>query len=128
MRVFVDTSVWIEYFRGGHAANHIDVLIDENVIVINDIVLAELVPFLKLRKQNSVIRLLHEVTKLAFEIDWEEIIRFQTRCLQAGLNGIGIPDLMIGQNAKQNKCAIYSLDRHFHQIRDVIDIDLYEVY
>jgi hypothetical protein len=30
-----------------------------------------------------------------------------------GLIGIGIPDLIVAQNAKQNHCKIYSLDSHY---------------
>ena len=127
MQVLVDTSVWIDYFRSGLASSPLDILIDENLIVTNDIVLAELIPFLRVKKQTRVIRLLNEITKLPMQIDWEEIIRFQTRCLRSGLNGIGIPDLMIAQNARQSKCIIYSLDRHFRFMEDVISIDLYEV-
>ena len=113
MQVLVDTSVWIDYFRSGLASSPLDIVIDENLIVTNDIVLAELIPFLRVKRQTRVIRLLNEITKLPMQTDWEEIIRFQTRCLRFGLNGIGIPDLMIAQNARQNRCIIYSLDRHF---------------
>ena len=127
MQVLVDTSVWIDYFRSGLSSSPLDILIDENVIVTNDVVLAELVPFLRVKRQFRTIRLLNEVTKLPLQTDWGELIRFQTRCLQSGLNGIGIPDLMIAQNAKQNRCIVYSLDRHFKFIEDVIHIDLYEI-
>ena len=47
MQVLVDTSVWIEYFRTGKNAEKLDLLIDENIIVINDLILAELIPPLK---------------------------------------------------------------------------------
>ena len=40
-------------------------------------------------------------------------IEFQYRCLKLGINGIGIPDLAIAQNALQYSCEIYSLDKHF---------------
>ena len=127
MQVLVDTSVWIDYFRSGLTSSPLDILIDENLIVTNDIVLTELIPFLRVKKQTRVIRLLNEITKLPMQTDWEEIIGFQTRCLRSGLSGIGIPDLMIVQNARQNRCIIYSLDRHFRFMEDVINIDLYEV-
>ena len=35
------------------------------------------------------------------------IIDFQFKCLKNGLNGIGIPDLIVAQNAKQNSSKIY---------------------
>ncbi len=42
MAVLVDTSVWIDYFRTGNQSAELDDLIDENVIVTNDLILAEL--------------------------------------------------------------------------------------
>ena len=127
MQVLVDTSVWIDYFRSGLISSPLDSLIDENLIVTNDVVLTELIPFLRVKRQTQVIGLLNDVTKLPLQTDWEELIRFQTRCLRSGRNGIGIPDLMIAQHAKQNKCLIYSLDKHFEFMEDVIPIDLYEI-
>ncbi len=42
MQVLVDTSVWIDYFRGSGNSADLDFLINENIIVTNEIVLAEL--------------------------------------------------------------------------------------
>ena len=39
--VLVDTSVWIEYFSDGPNAFALDALIDDNLVVINDLILAE---------------------------------------------------------------------------------------
>ncbi len=63
MQVLVDTSVWIDYFRDSRNSKNLDLLIDENLIVTNEIVLTELLPFLKIRKQTKVIELLHEINK-----------------------------------------------------------------
>jgi predicted nucleic acid-binding protein len=57
-------------------------------------------------------------------IDWDQIIEFQYRCLRNGLNGIGIPDLMLAQNAKQHNCEIYSLDNHFELMKDILKLKL----
>jgi len=46
-------------------------------------------------------------------VDTSVWIEYQYKCLKNGLNGIGIPDLIIAQNAKLNHCEIYSLDNHF---------------
>ena len=111
MEVLVDTSIWIDYFRGGGNSKDLDFLIDEDLIVTNDIILAELIPHLKIKMQMKVIELLHEVNKISLDIHWEEIIEFQVKCLKGGANGVGIPDLIIAQNAKQNNCKVYSLDK-----------------
>jgi hypothetical protein len=61
--VLVDTSVWIDYFRSGDNSTKLDFLIDENLIATNDLILAELVPFLMVRHQEKVIDLLYSVKK-----------------------------------------------------------------
>jgi len=55
MQVLVDSSFWIDYFRTGHSSSHMDMLIDENLIVTNDLILTELIPFLEMKKQHQLI-------------------------------------------------------------------------
>lgn len=124
MPVLVDTSVWIEYFRHGKNLEKLDFMIDENLVVTNDLILAELIPFMKARNQNKIIPSLRSIKKLQLSINWGQIIEFQYKCLKRGLNGVGIPDLIIAQNAKQNDCEIYSLDNHFQLIEDILNINL----
>jgi hypothetical protein len=124
MSVLVDTSIWVEYFRSGHNSEKLDFLIDENLVVTNDLILAELIPFLKIRKQGKVIRLLRNIQKLALSIDWDQISEYQYKCLKNGLNGVGIPDLIIAQNAKQHHSIIYSLDNHFPRIKEILDLQV----
>lgn len=124
MPILVDTSVWIEYFRHGKNLERLDFIIDENLVVTNDLILAELIPFLKIRKQNRIISLLHNINKLPININWEQIIEFQYKCLKNGLNGVGIPDLIIAQNAKQNGCEVYTLDNHFQLIKNIVKLEL----
>ena len=126
MAVLVDTSIWIDYFRSGENSADMEFLIDENLIITNDIILAELIPYLKIKKQTKVVNLLYEVTKIPLDIHWEEIIEFQLKCLKSGANGVGIPDLIIAQNAKQNNCTIYSLDKHFRLLNKVLKIKLHQ--
>jgi len=125
MGVLVDTSIWIDYFKGGDGSTDLGTLIDENLVVTNDIILAELVPYLKIKKQAAVIKLLQEINRYPMQINWDEIVEFQVRCLKAGTNGVGIPDLIIAQNAKANNCKIYSLDKHFRLLKQVIKVKLY---
>jgi len=124
MPVLVDTSIWIEYFRSGSNSEKLDFLIDENLIVINDLILAELVPSLKVHNQRKIVKLLYDIKKLELSINWDQIIVFQFKCLKNGLNAIGIPDLIVAQNAKQNRCEIYSLDNHFNLMKDILELQL----
>ena len=113
MEVLVDSSVWIDYFQSAKRSSFLDFLIEENIIVTNDLILTELIPVLKIQKQNRLIGLLSFLPKLRLTIQWEEIIELQISCLRHGLNGVGVADLIIMQNALQNKVMIYSLDNHF---------------
>lgn len=69
MVVLVNTSVWIDYFRTGNKSAELDDLIDENVIVTNDLIFAELILFLKLKRQAKVAKLLNEIKRLPLQID-----------------------------------------------------------
>jgi len=124
MSVLVDTSLWIEYFRSGNNSEKLDFLIDENLMVINDLILAELVPSLKVNHQSKIVTLLYSIKKLKLAIDWNQIVEFQFKCLKNGINGIGIPDLIVAQNAIQNRCEIYSLDNHFRRLKDILGLQL----
>ena len=124
MPVIVDTSVWIEYFRSGKNSATLDFLIDEDLIIINDLILSELIPSLKVRNQRKIIKLLSSINKIGLSINWNQIIEFQFKCLKNGLNGIGIPDLIVAQNAKQNNCEIYSLDNHFRLMKGILKLQL----
>lgn len=125
MGILVDTSIWIDYFKGGQSSSDLDVLIDENLVVINDLILTELIPYLRIKKQLTVIKLLREISRIPLLINWDEIIEFQVKCLKIGANGIGIPDLIIAQNARANNCNIYSLDKHFRLLKKVIKVNLH---
>ncbi|GAX60193.1 tryptophan synthase alpha chain [Candidatus Scalindua japonica] len=125
MQVLVDTSIWVDYFRSGIKSSELSILIDENLIVTNDIIIAELIPYLKVKRQNKIIQLLSEIMKFPLKIDWEEIIQLQVKCLKSGISGVGIPDLIIAQNSRQNSCSIYSLDRHFLMLQKIVGIGNY---
>ncbi|MCP4683246.1 MAG: PIN domain-containing protein [Desulfobacterales bacterium] len=123
-RTLVPCQAWIDYFRGGDDSEHLDFLIDENLLVTNDLILTELIPFLKVRNESRIINLLYNINKLDLFINWSQIVDFQYKCLKNGLNGVGIPDLLIAQNAKQNTCEIYTLDNHFFLMKDILSLQI----
>ncbi len=124
MPVLVDTSIWVDYLRYGNFTEKLDYFIDENLIVTNDLILAELAPFLKVRNQKKLISLLRNIRRLDLFIDWNQIIDYQYKCLKNGINAVGIPDLIIAQNAIQNDCEIFSQDNHFFLIRDILSLNI----
>ncbi len=125
MSVLIDSSVWIEYFRNGNNYEKVDFLLDENLVVSNDLIFAELIPFLKIKKQNNLVNLLHNINKLKLDVKWDQVMDLQYLCLQNGVNGVGIPDLIIVQNAMQNTSKIYSFDKHFLSMSAFMDFEIF---
>ena len=121
MNILVDSSIWIDYFRSGAKSGKLDGYIDQNIICINDLILAELIPFLKVKKQFHVIKSLHNITRIPLNINWQNIIDFQILCIRNGINKVGIPDLIILDNAIQNDLILFTLDKHFSIINKHIN-------
>ena len=126
MSVLVDSSAWIDYFRGGKNADIVDFLIRENLVVTCDLILAELVPALHLRKQRQIIALLGDIKRYPITIDWDDVIQMQIICLRKGLNGIGVPDIIIAQHAIQNRLHVLASDRHFRRMSEHIALAIHD--
>jgi len=124
MNILVDSSVWIDYFRSGVNTENLDRYIEQNLICTNDLILAELVPYLKANKQSPVINLLNEISNIPLKINWNNIINYQTLCIQNGINKVSMPDLIILDNVIQNKLILFTLDKHFSKIDKFIKFDL----
>ena len=125
MKVLIDSSVWIDYFNQEINSSIIDLLIDENLVVTNEIILSELIPYLMNAKQKKLAKLLYELPIDGLSINWNEIISYQTIMVQKGFNGIGIPDLIIAQNSIQNNSSVFSNDKHFHLISKKLPIKIF---
>ena len=50
MNILVDSSVWIDYFRTGKKSTNLDLFIRQNIVCTNDLILAELIPVLKIKR------------------------------------------------------------------------------
>jgi len=112
MKVLVDSSIWIEYFRNGNN-RVLDRLIEEDLLVINELILTELVPALEIRHQKELIESLHSLANLPLRIDWEIIRRYKVLNLKNGINKVGIPDLIILQQVIEENLTLFTLDNHF---------------
>ncbi|TGK17809.1 PIN domain-containing protein [Leptospira stimsonii] len=126
-RILLDSSVWIEYLRNSNSsiAAKVDELIDAENVYTNDLILSELVPFLKIRKQSKIISSLEAIERFSLKIDWNQIIEYQLSNLKNGINKVGIPDLIIAQNVVQNKAILFTLDKHFKLMSKNIKLKIY---
>jgi hypothetical protein len=113
---FVDTSVWIPYFRetGSEFGDLIDALIDENRVHINGVVLAELL--MGARSPAELDRLSSALAGLKFVPG--DRASFQS----AGRNGftlkrkgISVPlsDVIIAADCIEHRLVLIESDRHF---------------
>ncbi|MDR1468442.1 MAG: PIN domain-containing protein [Spirochaetaceae bacterium] len=57
----IDSSAWIEYFKGNQLYSFITDLIYTNTICTNDIILTELLPFIIHKRENELADLLNSV-------------------------------------------------------------------
>jgi len=124
--VLVDSSVWIDYFRGKESRLPLDKLIDTNNLCINDLILAELVPAINHKKEKELKELLFTIKKTVLAIKWNRIIDMQTANLKNGINNVGISDLIIAQNAADNGLELFAIDKHFSLICKLHGIKLYK--
>lgn len=123
MKVLVDSSVWVEYFRTG-LEDQLDQFLAEDLIVTNDIILTELIPALALQNQTKVIESLTCLDLIPLQIDWELISRYQLINLENGINKVGIPDLIILQQTIEHSLILFSLDKHFRLMANHYDFKL----
>ena len=125
MSNLVDSSAWIEYFRGNLKYAFINELIETNAVCTNDVILTELLPSIMHKKENSLAGLLAYVDKYALSIDWQEIRDMQLLNLQHGNSNIGISDIVIAQNCIQNELKIITHDRHFELMAGYIPLKVF---
>ena len=123
MKVLVDSSVWIDYFRNG-ADDLLDRLITEDLVVTNEIILTELIPALELQQQKQVIESLQNLEVIPLSIEWTLIRKYQALNLKNGINKVGIPDMIIIQQVIETNLTLYTLDKHFSLMNHHLKFEL----
>lgn len=128
--VLVDSSAWIEFFRKMDSpyAEAIDVLLEENRVCTCDLVMAEIVPAARSRKQfDELLDYFQALPRLDEPADlWPQIMEAAFSLRRNGINGVGIPDLMIAIIARSHKLPVLSKDRHFATMHTHLGLDLYK--
>jgi predicted nucleic acid-binding protein len=124
-QILVDSSIWIAFFRGSIPQDALFQLIDTNQICTNDLILSEIVPSLRARKEKALVDILYRIQRYPLAIEWLEIIDFQVRNIRKGINNVGISDLIIMQNVIQHSLVLYAVDSHFSLMSRIFPIKLY---
>ena len=122
MSVLVDSTVWISYFRGTKGeeriAEALDYLLSGDEASVNEVIRTEVMPMMTVRGEDA--SLLEAVRCPSLSIDWMAVRALQVKCLRSGLNKVGIGDLVIALDAVSRDEPLFSLDRHFRQIKKVL--------
>jgi len=119
--ILIDTSIWVEYFKGNQeAAGMIDKL-PAGIAFITGPVITELIQGLKnkIEKDDFVMALksipLLEVTGQ----DWVDAGIFGSTLREKGIT-VPLPDLIIYTVAFNNSCSLWTADKHFPIIEEAI--------
>jgi predicted nucleic acid-binding protein len=125
MSQLVDTSAWIEYFKGDSAFLFIKGLLKINSVCVNDVVLTELLPSMRRRRETELIDLITSIPKIDVIIDWDEIQAYQLENLRHGNNNVPLTDMIIAQNCIQNKVELIARDNHFNIMSGYLPLKMY---
>lgn len=128
-KILIDTSVWIEYFRQSSSpvSEKVDRILDEDEVYIPKIVMAELVQGARTEKEIAVVK---DFIEAFHVIDQSENTWLKAGKLSNDLKKRGkkihLLDCYIAVMAQEYGCIIFTLNRHFQDIKKVIGISLVE--
>lgn len=117
--VIADTSVWIEYLRGGHEPTRsvLRTLIRAEQAALVGVVLAELLQGCRTPKESNTI--LTQLTGLRFLeasfATWKRTGELSSSLRRKGIT-LPLSDLIIAVLALEHDCRVFALDPHFKQI------------
>ncbi len=125
--IFVDTSVWVRFLRGGdrRLSERLSQALDSDEVAVAAPVRAEILAgaparsFHRLRRYFSALPIFFPSRDT-----WERMDRWLERALQRG-ERFGVGDLLIGATAAERGGTIWSLDRDFVRMAKLGFVRLY---
>lgn len=109
--VLVDTSVWVEHLRRGHA--ELIQLLDSGAVVTHPFVIGELACG-SLRNRAQILGLLHRLPRTPRATEQEVLAMIEQRALPG--RGIGYVDAHLLAAAMLGAASLLSLDRRLREI------------
>ena len=129
-KVLVDSSAWIDFFRDDNSPYGmiVDALLHEELVCTSGLIKAEIVPGARTKKEFNLLREYFNILPLLEDPDnmWDEVIKAQRQLKQKGINGVGIPDLIVAVTALAHDVEVFSKDRHFGVMKKIIGLKLFE--
>lgn len=116
MNVVVDTSVWVDFFRG-QALPQLEKALEEARVYVTPLIVSELISGARTKKEEK--QLLNFLDNLpCVEMDfahWVEVGRLRQKCLKKGL-AISTPDTHIAHAASAVSASLMAKDKIFSMI------------
>lgn len=120
-KILVDTSIWIEYFRGNKRVQDVIHDIKRFQCFIIGPVIAELLLGIKTSgEKEQLITCMRALPMLEItDNDWVNAGNTGNLLRQKGIT-VPLPDLIIFSVADKNSCALFTLDKHFEIIKTAV--------
>ena len=126
-KILVDTSIWIDYFKNKSSgiADKVDEMLTGDDVYVPKIVIAELIQGAKSEREVAVIEEFVDAFHIVDqgEDTWIKAGRLSVSLKKKGRN-INLSDCYIAVIAQEHDCHIFTLDGHFEEIREFVDIRL----
>ncbi len=116
-KILVDTSIWIEYFKGNKSVAAIIEEKNAHTVFIAGPMITELIQGMKTKSEkDNFASSLESLPRLAItDRDWLDAGMLGSALREKGIT-VPLPDLIIYTLAKNNNCSLYTLDKHFETI------------
>jgi predicted nucleic acid-binding protein len=126
-KVLIDTSVWIDYFRNKNSsiAERVDKILSNAEVYVPKAVIAELIQGSRSEKE---IKIIEEFIDAFHIIDQSEDTWIKAGKLSFIMKRKGtianLMDCYLSVIAQENNCKIFTLDKHFKDIKKFLKLDL----
>jgi len=126
-RVLIDTSIWIDYFKGEdeELLKKTDGFLTDAIVYVPKVVMAELIQGAKSEKEIGVIESFIEAFHIIDQTEhtWLKAGKLSYSMKRRGVN-VNLVDCYIAVLAEEHHCKIFSLDEHFRVIKKFLKIEL----
>ena len=128
-KVLIDTSIWIDYFRGSseNLGTRVDEYLSAETVFAPAVVMAELIQGAKSERELSAIDELFSTIHLLEQRkdSWKNAGLLSYKLKGKG-HSVSLTDCYMAQIALENGCDVYTRDVHFQLIAKVAPLCLVE--
>ncbi len=129
-RILVDTSVWIEMFRRGESpeVQTLGRLSQAGLVCTNGLIRAEILSGARSQKDYERLQdIFSALTLLPDPPDlWDRVAKARYRLARKGFQ-VSVADLIVAAGAAYHGKALWTLDKAFQQMKDVLGFELFSV-